>query len=167
MLINGTKELAIRDELVEIYTAVNLDWLVFDKSRFIISKQDFEANTTTAGEDRREVRYLQLAFRNFEGIPDAAQFDVECYPMRVNYTLEIFGQHVGTRSDDSNSDDDYVAYILGLHNATISNNELIIDALKRTLTPMAPIEDKTDIKHEIMDVDGYRSKYDISVEVYE
>lgn len=167
MLIDGTKERAIRDELVTIYQAVDASYYVFDKSRFIHSKQHFEANTTFQGIDRGEIRYVQLSFLNFENIADAAQFDAECVPVRVNYELEVFAQHIGQRSDLSNSDNDYVGYLLDLGNATTDNNEIVVSGLMHKLTQMVPRQDKTDIKHEIIEVDGYRSRYGISVEVYE
>lgn len=164
-LINGTKELAIRNKLVEIYQAVDAGFYVFHRSRFITLKQHFEANTSKAGEDRNEIRYLQIGFTGFTDALDEAQLDEDCVPVYVNYELEAFAQHVGTRSDASNSEDDYIAWLLALRNETIDNGNIVVTGLTYELGRLVQLENVAPTQHEVMDVNGYISRYTVSVRV--
>lgn len=166
-LADGVKELAIRGALAAFMASP--DAHVFSRPREIISKQHFIANTAKTILGKTEIRYVEFGFVGFTDVLDEAQFDDDCVPVRLNYRGQVGFSYVEKRSDNSNSYDSVVAYILDLRNKFLDNADIIISGKRYMVSRLSemPGQDLRIEPHPITEFETHLWDFSFYVGVHE
>ncbi len=129
-------EQEFRAALVADLVAQSAGRNVFNRRRSLNSRADFflklgvEVNTET------EIRYIDVELINIED--DETEGPDDCPVANLTYNLHLFDQFADERSDDTNSDFDFTALLLGLRSRFLGTREYLITNWEVEVLPITP-----------------------------